>query len=94
MKSVSRREMLKTMALGATGTILAACAPQAVATQAPAAAKPTDTVQAAAPSTGPVKLTMWTYTGDEGFLGEMTKLYTSNNPNVTVDVTIVNDYDQ
>lgn len=98
MKSVSRREMLKTLAIGTTGTILAACAPQAVSTQAPApqatTAKPTETVQAAAPATGPVKLTMWTYTGDEGFLGEMTKMYSANHPNVTIEVNVVSDWDQ
>ena len=48
MKKISRREMLKTIAMGAAGVALAACAPQATATQAPTTA-PTQAVATSVP---------------------------------------------
>jgi multiple sugar transport system substrate-binding protein len=84
---ISRRNMLKGLALAAGGTLLAACGPTATgapaATQAPAEA----TKPAANPAPAePVKLTMWTYPGDELFLADMFKLYQEKNPNLSLEI--------
>jgi ABC-type glycerol-3-phosphate transport system substrate-binding protein len=95
-KSLSRRDMLKSLAMAAGGTILAACAPQATAapaaaaTQPPAAANPTANPAPA----GATKLTMWTYTGDELFLADMFKLYQESNPNTTMEIVKLDGADQ
>jgi ABC-type glycerol-3-phosphate transport system substrate-binding protein len=92
---ISRRNMLKSLALAAGGTLLAACAPKAteapVATQASAEA----TKPAANPTpAAPVKLTMWTYPGDELFLADMFKLYQDKNPNVSMEIVKIANADQ
>ncbi len=94
-KRISRRDMLKGLALAAGGSFLAACAPQATqapaaATQAPAAANPTANPAPA----GAIKLTMWTYPGDELFLADMFKLYQANNPNTTMEIVKIANADQ
>jgi cellobiose transport system substrate-binding protein len=89
-KTVSRRDFLKMSALAGAGAALAACSPAATPTSAPAA--PTQaqaeqpTVAAQPAAAGAVKLTFWTYPGDEGFLGDMTKMYQEKNPNVSFDI--------
>jgi multiple sugar transport system substrate-binding protein len=56
LKKLSRRDFLKGVSFVAAGSVLAACAPQAAPTSAPAAAQPT---QAPAASTGGKSLVYW-----------------------------------
>ncbi len=88
-KSLSRRDFLHMVTLSGAGVVLAACAP--AATPTPQSAEATQVVDVPAAADG-VKITFWTYPGDEGFLGEMFDLYRSSNPNVSLDlVKITND---
>lgn len=92
---ISRRNMLKSLALAAGGTLLAACAPKA--TEAPVAtlASAEATKPAANPTpAAPIKLTMWTYPGDELFLADMFKLYQDKNPNVSMEIVKIENADQ
>jgi len=93
---ISRRNMLKGLALVAGGTVLAACAPKA--TEAPAAAATQAPAEATNPAAtpapaGPVKLTMWTYPGDELFLADMFKLHQEKNPNVSMEIVKITNED-
>jgi ABC-type glycerol-3-phosphate transport system substrate-binding protein len=85
-KSLSRRDFLQMVSLSGAGVVLAACAPAAATPSAP-----TEVVDVPA-AADEVKITMWTYPGDEGFLGEMFDLYRSKNQNVSLElVKITND---
>jgi multiple sugar transport system substrate-binding protein len=93
IEKISRRNMLRGLALAAGGTLLAACVPQATATpQAPTAEA---TRPAANPTpAAPIKLTMWTYPGDEVFLADMFKMYQEMHPNITMDIVKLANDDQ
>jgi len=94
---ISRRDMLKSIALAAGGAVLTACGAQP--TVAPAAEQaPTEAVQPVdnPPATEPVNLTMWTYPGDVEFLTAMFKLYQANNPKTNLEINKIelSDMDQ
>jgi ABC-type glycerol-3-phosphate transport system substrate-binding protein len=89
-KSLSRRDFLQTIAMTSAGVILSACVP-AVSTQ-PTQSEDGNGVAETPAGSDEVKITFWTYPGDEGFLGEMFELYRSSNPQVNLDlVKITND---
>jgi multiple sugar transport system substrate-binding protein len=72
---ISRRDMLKSIALAAGGSFLTACGVQPTA------------APAALPTVAPANLTMWTYPGDTEFLTAMFDLYKANHANVTLELT-------
>jgi multiple sugar transport system substrate-binding protein len=91
-RKLSRREMLKVLGLGATGTLLAACgappATEAPATKAPeAAATATPTVISPTPAPAKaVKVTLWTYPDDDIYFNASLEDFGAQNPDITVEV--------
>jgi multiple sugar transport system substrate-binding protein len=90
---ISRRDMLKGMALAAGGAVLSACGAQPTPTVAPESEQEP---AANPPAIEPVNLTMWTYPGDVEFLTAMFDLYKAANPDVNLEITKIelSDMDQ
>jgi len=95
-RNVSRREFLKWSAAIGSGAILVACSPTATAapttapapTQAPAATNPPAPTQAPQSSSAEaIKLTMWTYSGDEVMLAKMYEGYKEKNPTTDLEIS-------
>jgi multiple sugar transport system substrate-binding protein len=84
MKQVSRREMLRYMAAGAAGTILAACAPKA--TEAPTTAPAAEEPQGEAPAAEEVNLVLWTYPDDDIYFTAEFEDYKAKNPGVNLEI--------
>jgi ABC-type glycerol-3-phosphate transport system substrate-binding protein len=99
-KTISRREMLKTMAMGAAGLALAACTSTPATTEAPTSAAPTTVVT---PTAAPVTITwlqapIWRFAPDEKtVLGagsdakgkDFVTRFQAANPNITVQMQLV-----
>ena len=90
MKSISRRDMLRGMALGATSAVIAACSPSA---PAPAAAPPSApaTAAPAAPTAAPatadaieLRMGWWGGQARNILYNDICDLYQTKNPNITI----------
>ena len=101
-KKLSRRDFLRTAAVGAAGLAVASCAP--AATQVPEkpvatspAVVPTEAPTAVPPTLAPVTLEFWDTMGygadADNLYQKMCKDYTTANPNTTVNYTPVS-FDQ
>ena len=91
-RKLTRRELLKTLGMGAAGTLLTACAAP-TATQAPVTSAP-ETAATAAPtavppapaSAGATKITLWTYPDDDIYFNASLEDFGKQNPDITVQV--------
>ncbi len=99
-KTISRRNLLKGLALGAGAATLAACAPagQAPAPAATEAPKPgADTQPTSAPAApgGPVEIVYWGFSGGLGNTeDELVKMYNDKDTGVTVKREVQGNYEE
>jgi multiple sugar transport system substrate-binding protein len=85
-KQFSRRDFIKIAGLTGGAAVLAACAPAAPATQAPAAAQATEAPTTAPAAKEPVEIvfTGWGGTEEDQGVKDAVKYYQDNNPGYTV----------
>ena len=86
MNNLSRRDFLRLASLATGGAVLAACAPQPAATQAPAPAQSTAVPQPtkAPPSAEKVTIRWLDWTGQDDLVKAATSTFQTKFPNVTV----------